>query len=60
MKNLIIKKIIREIEKEKNRQVNKSVYLDVFNSGIIIDLEKIKKLSYEIAIKMIKNIGKNI
>lgn len=54
IKKIMFSKILSELEKEKNKPGSPEKFLNVFNSGVMIEVDKIKRVSLNLAIKIVK------
>lgn len=60
LRKMMIDKAISSLEDQKNKTPDKQTYLDVFNSGVYVDLERIRAASINLAIRAIRAAEKQI
>jgi hypothetical protein len=47
-------KILSLLENQKSKVQTKGMYLDVFNSGVIVDIERIRRASVDLAVRVVR------
>lgn len=53
IERLIFDQVLSRLEDQKNKPKTKDMYIDVFNSGVHLDLERVRVAALDVAIKIV-------
>jgi hypothetical protein len=54
VRKMAFDKILSLLENQKSKVQTKGMYLDVFNSGVIVDIERIRRASVDLAVRVVR------
>jgi len=54
VRKMAFDKILSLLENQKSKVQTKGMYLDVFNSGVIVDIERIRRASIDLAVRVVR------
>ena len=60
IRKIIFDKILSALEGKKNETMTDKKTLDLFNSGVMLDIEKIRRASLDLAIRVVRIVQEEI